>query len=119
MIITDDSSSTSSGDTSLVQQVHQNSMLFAEIAITFKRKEPQPEQPSSLPSILSSIEPDQTLGPNSIPLPKQTRNIHIQRTIGLRIGKQLVNGRERLGDGVRRRPRRLEEIQTDFSSLLQ
>jgi len=73
--------------------------------------------PSSLPPILPSIKPDQPLGAHCIPLSEQARYIHIQRTIRLGVREQLVDGSECLRYAVRGRPRRLEQIQTDLSSL--
>lgn len=78
--------------------------------------------PSSItlpPRILltSRIPPNQTPGADLIARAKQLRHIDIERTIRLGTCQQLVYTRHGRRDSVRRRPRRFEEIETDFSRL--
>jgi hypothetical protein len=63
------------------------------------------------------IKPNQTLRPQPVPLPKQLRNINVQRTVRLRRRPQLMHGRHSGRNGVRRRPRRFEQVETDLARL--
>ena len=67
------------------------------------------------PPPLPTPEPHQALPANLIPALQQRRYIYIERTIYLRIRKQLVDGLQRRCERVRRRPRRLQEVEADFA----
>ncbi len=78
---------------------------------------PKHGNPSSTTSMLPCIKPHQRLCTHPIALPQQTRDIHIQRTIRLRVRQQLMDGSERLRDRVGGRPRCFEEVETDLPGL--
>lgn len=63
-------------------------------------------------------QPNQSLRSHQIPRPQQLRQINIQRTIRLPSRPhQLLHRLQRTHDPIRRRPRSLQQIETDLSSL--
>jgi hypothetical protein len=70
--------------------------------------------PSIVPFRLG-IKSDQTLRANLIPDPKQLRNVHIERAIRFRAGKQLMYRGHGSRYCVCRRPRALQEVEADLA----
>jgi len=65
-----------------------------------------------------SVQPDQTLRAHQIPFPQQLGNIQVQRAVRLASGaEQLLNRFQRAHKPIRRRPRALQQIQTDLARL--
>ena len=85
--------------------------LFQCLPSYFTKPNPSTTEPPPLPT----PKPHQALPANLIPALQQRRYIHIERTIHLRVRKQLVDGLQRRRKRVRRRPRRLQEVETDFT----
>lgn len=81
------------------------------------KKSTLPPPHKSLIPLRFRIELNQTMGSNQIPLPQQLRNINVQWTLWLRTRQQLMYTRHGSRDGVGRRPRGLQQIETDLASL--
>lgn len=91
--------------------------IFQPIPTTHPQHIPQPSPPPPVIPLRHRIKPNQRLGPDIIPNPEHLRNIHIERTIGLRAGQQLVHARHGGGNRVRRRPARLQQVEADLARL--
>ena len=81
-----------------------------------------PTSTHQLPRTTHSIHPRKTphqrLCAHQIALPQQLRNVHIERTIRLTTRtQQLLHSLQRTNHSIRRGPRRLQQIKTDFSRL--
>ena len=75
----------------------------------------KPNPSTTYPPPLPTPKPHQTLPANLIPALQQRRYIHIERTIHLRVRKQLVDGLQRRRKRICRRPRCLQEVEADFT----
>jgi hypothetical protein len=87
-----------------------------------KVKLPQTLNPPNrilLPLIPLLIHPqlNQPPGSNSIPLPQQRRNVHIQRRVDPGCRQQHPDGAYTLEYAISRRPRVLEQVETDLARL--
>ena len=69
------------------------------------------------PPLLPAPKSNQALPTNLIPTLQQRRYIHIKRTVHFRVREQLMDSLQRRRERVRRRPRRLQEVEADFASL--
>jgi hypothetical protein len=73
--------------------------------------------PSSVVPFGLGVKPDQTLRSNLVPNPKQLRDIHIERTVWLGAGKELVYRGHGCRYCVCGRPGALQEVEADFARL--
>jgi hypothetical protein len=93
---------------------YQHTLFAIAIAINTPTS---PLTPPPLEPLRLGIKPYQRLGAHIILLPKQLRNIHIERTIRLRTRQQLMHTRQRRSNSIRRRPRLLQQIEADLACL--
>lgn len=73
--------------------------------------------PPSVVPLGLGVKSDQTLRSNFVPNPEQLRDIHIERTVWLGAGKQLVYRGHGCRYCVCGRPGALQEVEADFARL--
>ena len=69
-----------------------------------------------IPPLLAAP-PNQALGADQVAISQQERHVDVERAIGLWVRQEVVDRAQRAGNGVCRRPGRLEEIEAYLASL--
>lgn len=103
------------------KQTPKGYLFSRSIRISSEDAVPMPSPSTPFPLALVSehtrIVANQTRSALFVPSTQQLRNINVERTVRFGVRQQLVHSIESARDGIRRRPRGLQEIETYLAGL--